>query len=67
MILSHQYTDKDEVKTWLGITGTGQDTNLDFAIDAAFINFHNHGHRRCCHWLNERCILQSRYFSLHSF
>ena len=33
--MSHQYTDKNEVKTWLGITGTGQDTNLDFAIDAA--------------------------------
>ena len=33
--MSHQYTDKDEVKTWLGITGTAQDNNLDFALDAA--------------------------------
>jgi hypothetical protein len=23
-----QYVDKDDVKTWLGITGTGQDANL---------------------------------------
>ena len=30
-----QYVDKDDVKTWLGITGTGQDANLDIAIDAA--------------------------------
>ena len=33
--MSHQYTDKSELKTWLGITGSGQDTNIDFALDAA--------------------------------
>jgi len=32
---TYQYIDKDELKTWLGLSGTGQDTNLDFAIDAA--------------------------------
>ena len=30
-----QYVDKDDVKTWLGISGTGQDANIDIAIDAA--------------------------------
>ena len=30
-----QYVDKDDVKTWLGMSGTGQDTNIDIAIDAA--------------------------------
>ena len=33
--MSHQYTDKSQLKTWLGITGSGQDTNIDFALDAA--------------------------------
>ena len=34
--MSHeQYVDKDDVKTWLGLSGTGQDTNIDIAIDAA--------------------------------
>jgi len=30
-----QYCDKGDVKTWLGITGTAQDTNIDISIDAA--------------------------------
>lgn len=32
---NEQYCDKDDVKTWLGLSGTGQDTNLDIAINAA--------------------------------
>ena len=32
---TYQYIDKSELKTWLGLSGTGQDNNLDFAIDAA--------------------------------
>ena len=27
-----QYVDKNDVKTWLGISGTGQDANIDIAI-----------------------------------
>ena len=30
-----QYVDKADVKTWLGLSGTGQDTNIDIAINAA--------------------------------
>ena len=30
-----QYVDKGDVKTWLGLSGTAQDTNIDIAIDAA--------------------------------
>jgi hypothetical protein len=30
-----QYVDKADLKTYLGLSGTGQDTNLDNAIDAA--------------------------------
>ena len=30
-----QYVDKADVKTWLNISGTGQDSNIDIAINAA--------------------------------
>ena len=30
-----QYVDKNDVKTWLGLSGTGQDDNIDIAINAA--------------------------------
>ena len=30
-----QYVDKADVKTWLGLSGTAQDTNIDIAINAA--------------------------------
>jgi hypothetical protein len=30
-----QYVDKADVKTWLGLSGTGQDANIDIAINAA--------------------------------
>ena len=30
-----QYVDKEDVKTWLGLSGTGQDANIDIAINAA--------------------------------
>ena len=30
-----QYVDKNDVKTWLGLSGTGQDANIDIAINAA--------------------------------
>ena len=33
--MSHQYVDKTELKTFLGMSGSGQDNNLDFALDAA--------------------------------
>ena len=33
--MSHQYMDKSELKTFLGMSGTAQDNNLDFALDAA--------------------------------
>ena len=33
--MSHQYIDKGTLKTWLGITGTAQDNNIDYALDAA--------------------------------
>ena len=32
--MSHQYVDKTELKTFLGMSGSGQDNNLDFALDA---------------------------------
>ena len=33
--MSHQYVDKNTLKTWMGLSGTGQDNNLDVALDAA--------------------------------
>jgi hypothetical protein len=33
--MSHQYIEKSELKTYLGMSGTAQDNNLDFALDAA--------------------------------
>ena len=33
--MSHQYVAKTELKTFLGMSGSGQDNNLDFALDAA--------------------------------
>ena len=33
--MSNQYVDKADLKTYIGLTGTGQDTNIDNAIDGA--------------------------------
>ena len=33
--MSHQYVDKGTLKTWMGLSGSTQDTNLDYALDAA--------------------------------
>lgn len=33
--MSHQYVDKNTLKTWMGLSGSTQDTNLDVALDAA--------------------------------
>jgi hypothetical protein len=33
--MSNQYVDKDDLKAYIGLTGTGQDNNIDNAIDGA--------------------------------
>ncbi len=33
--MSHQYVDKNTLKTWMGLSGSTQDDNLDVALDAA--------------------------------
>ena len=56
--MSHQYTDKSELKTWLGITGSGQDTNLDFALDAAAAAIDNY----CGRQFNISATVETRLF-----